>query len=309
MLSFFIVPFSFIIGGLYALSEIYEEYKPAKKFIEKILCFIGTIIIIHLVYNVFKDYKNLFTIENLLNFLLPLFLSVLFFPFICSVFLFLKYETIFKKLNKIIKDKELRLKINLCLLLQFNLRYYLLERWYNLIVNRDINNFDQVRSYVILAKELNGLEKKLPEINSNNGWSPYTAKKFLNEADLITGYYHPCYDSDEWWSFSSIEIGNASLQNSVEYYIYGKKEAATRLKLKIIVFKDYDQEIKVKFISIVKLLFSKSVSKELPNRVIKSISNLENLKLDIGNYTVVLNKKKLNDVNGFTYKFEIMVKN
>lgn len=99
-------PFIALVGILNIFADYKKEYK-LKKILEYILGIFVLFIFIFTAYNIFKDYKNLATTDNLRIFLLSPALTFSCMPFLYFFALYLAYENIFTRLNIFLKDKAL----------------------------------------------------------------------------------------------------------------------------------------------------------------------------------------------------------
>jgi len=103
-----LMPILFIIGVMSALAKIKKEGGPIKKIADFILSAFGLYIIVFVLFNTFRDYRNLVTIENLRALLLPPLLTFAYMPFLYFVALYMAYEKLFLRLDIFFeKDKAL----------------------------------------------------------------------------------------------------------------------------------------------------------------------------------------------------------
>ncbi len=104
-----LVPVLFMIVAMSAVAEMKEGYAPVKKLVDFILGAWGIFLVVFTLSSVLNDYQNLLTMDNLRTFLLPLYLTLAFLPFLYSFAIFMAYENIFVRLNISIgkRDEEL----------------------------------------------------------------------------------------------------------------------------------------------------------------------------------------------------------
>lgn len=104
-----LAPVLFMIVAMSAVAEMKEGYAPVKKLVDFILGAWGIFLVVFALSSVLNDYQNLLTTDNLRTFLLPLYLTLAFLPFLYSFAIFMAYENIFVRLNISIgkRDEEL----------------------------------------------------------------------------------------------------------------------------------------------------------------------------------------------------------
>ncbi|MEX1014356.1 MAG: hypothetical protein WDZ80_04315 [Candidatus Paceibacterota bacterium] len=99
LIELVLVPLIFIIVMMNAVAELKDEYLPVKKLTDFIMAAWGIFIAVFAIISALGDYQNLLTADNLRTFLLPLFLTLAFLPFLYSFAVFMAYENIFVRLN------------------------------------------------------------------------------------------------------------------------------------------------------------------------------------------------------------------
>jgi len=115
LVELILVPVLFIIIAMSVLAGTKEGYAPVKKLANFILGAWGIFLFAFIFLSILNDYQNLLTTDNLRIFLLPLYLTLAFLPFLYGFTIFMAYESIFVRLNISIgkKDEEL-LRIAKC---------------------------------------------------------------------------------------------------------------------------------------------------------------------------------------------------
>lgn len=98
-----------------AITQAAASFNPENKQVENLLKYfltaIGTLIFIFVLYKTIEQYSKLFTLDNLKGFLLPVFLSLTFLPFMYFYNLFVKYEELWIRLNFSIRNKRDRQRV------------------------------------------------------------------------------------------------------------------------------------------------------------------------------------------------------
>ena len=106
-----IFPIILLIVLMQAYSEAHTEHQQVNRVLLTILSVIGFVIFCYSAYMTFSHSETLFSIQSGKVFLLPIILTVLFFPFIYLLSLYAIYEVLFTKLRIFLKDDSIRRKV------------------------------------------------------------------------------------------------------------------------------------------------------------------------------------------------------
>lgn len=115
-------PVLFVVAGIIAFSENDNKAREVKVLFEWVLSFLGVLLLVFTVYNIFDNLESVLTIDNLRDILLPPTLTLLFIPFIYLLALYIKYEIYFIRLNHLNQNNPLNFYAKLRILLFFNFR-------------------------------------------------------------------------------------------------------------------------------------------------------------------------------------------
>lgn len=227
------VPFMAFIGVLLAVSETDEKYILVQKALSKIIEMIGASIIVYAAYRLVVDFNDFAQVQTILDFSVPIVLSIFLLPLIYILHVYMVYEGVFVRMRFSIKDEKLRAYAKRSAIIEYKLDLSALRRWAgalnreNIVVSSDIDK---------LHKEIERLEaeeKNPPVVPFELGWSPYKISSVLEAAGFKVGHYKKLYE-DEWFASSPyLEIGKGVLPNNVAYYLEGNRFAVTKLKLKM----------------------------------------------------------------------------
>ncbi len=99
LVELILVPLILFIVMMNAVAESKDEYMPIKKLTDFIMVTWGIFIAVFAIASALGDYHSLLTADNLRTFLLPLFLTLAFLPFLYGFAVFMAYENIFVRLN------------------------------------------------------------------------------------------------------------------------------------------------------------------------------------------------------------------
>ncbi len=112
------------VGSAYAGTK--PEYAPVKKLFDSALALIGVAVLAHVSKSIHQQYVGLLKPDVIRSMLLPLWLTLLFLPFLYIVRLIADYETLFIRLPYFVKRDDDRLlayvKRRIMMLCHFNLR-------------------------------------------------------------------------------------------------------------------------------------------------------------------------------------------
>lgn len=128
--EFVFVPFSVLLGALIAVSELDKAHRPANRFLMGFAIAVGLALLAYAAWRTLEDFAAVTSTETIQSFVLPIVYSLLLLPFVWAVSVFIAYETVFARLQFVVKDKALHPYIRRSLILRFrgNTRY--LRAWF-----------------------------------------------------------------------------------------------------------------------------------------------------------------------------------
>ena len=115
-----LIPLLVFVSALYAIAEREKKHKSAKRFLQGILTLLGLISFLYAIYNLICSPQEIFSIDTLKEFLLPIILLILNLPVVYGLSIYNVYEQIFIRLKGTDKEK-LKMKISLMLFAGINL--------------------------------------------------------------------------------------------------------------------------------------------------------------------------------------------
>lgn len=262
-----LVPVLFVLGAAVALAETKPEYQLAHKFLNSLLSIIAVSILGATFYLMVADFGRVASQEGVYDFITPAILSIAYTPFIAFMVVYSTYQNVLIRMRLSIKQLPLELYARLAVLLVFNIRIRLLERWATNVAKRNIESVSDINQSIRQVFEMAAREKNPPKVNRSEGWPPYEAKDYLISEGIITRYYHPIdpEDDDEWFCCSDLlEFGGGLFPNNIGYYLNGDKKAVKSMKLKLNV-NDPEHAIQAhaKFLSVASDLMHNALGLEL----------------------------------------------
>lgn len=151
-----IIPVVSFIAILQYFAEINKEkngYEQVSSFLKWVLTIIGFSLLGYVIHKLYYNYSEILKINNLKSFLIPVILSVLYFPIILLFASVMKYEYIFQEINRYrFLNKKRKLKIKLLVMIYGKLNLDKLNRIRNWDKNELIDNAN-------ILKYLNSLPK------------------------------------------------------------------------------------------------------------------------------------------------------
>lgn len=229
-----LVPVISIVVLVNAVSLNDEERKPVEKLTTVLLAIFGSLFLLNSGMKIWDEPDKFFEIGTFNSFLLPIFFTLWFLPFLFLLTVYMSYETHFRLLAFKIDDARLRRFTKRKLLQSFGLNIVLLRRWYRDYPPYTGSTKQEILQSIDRAKEVY-LKSKYPSVvQYEDGWAAYSARQFLNQYSLNVGDYHELYS--DFWSASSDYlnlVGSGILGNNISYYLEGTEEAVKRLILKL----------------------------------------------------------------------------
>lgn len=210
------------------------EFAIVERFFGVLSALIGFIVLGHAVWQVIAHFRGFATADTAREFAVPLILSLLLAPFLYALNMRVMVDTTLRHLDRQIKDEKLRRYAALRGILAFGFNADLMRRWRRNLSLRDNGpeTKEAVRLSIDRVKELRRRELYPPEVDIDDGWSPYEATRFLVEEGLVCGDWHPTWTETDWNASSPyFEIDGSGWKNNIAYYVDGTEHAATRLRL------------------------------------------------------------------------------
>lgn len=291
LIELILAPLLFLIAGMLGIAQSKKEYKSLEKTLNGVLAFIGFLFAIYSIYMVFLDFGKIANKDAIQDFYVPPLLTLSYLPFIFFMMLYITYEKEFLKLQFFISNRWLRIYAKACALILFHVRIVLLERWIASLAFYKPHTVSEVHKSIRQIFKMVSIESNPPKINNSDGWSPYTAKDFLVDLGIKTGYYR-FVGGNEWYSNSElIELDEAIFPNNISFYVIGNEHIAMFLKLILNVSSPKSAIMaKNKLLSSAKLLFTRATNLPFPDEIEEVIAKGINYSLEVENYSVVIEK-------------------
>lgn len=203
-----------------------------KNILNNIIVGFGLIVMMYAVYMLFADVGKIAKEQTIYDFIIPVLLTFLFLPFIFFLMVYVSYENVLIRLQYSIKEPRHIVFSKVLVMLVFNVRIELLERWASTLTSEDTSSYRGIWNSVIKIFKMRRAERILKNVDPTLGWCPYKSKDILMDQGIKTGYYHESYG--EWYAASPlVDIGGGIFPNNIAFYIDGEESVAKSLKLKL----------------------------------------------------------------------------
>ncbi|MFC3051386.1 hypothetical protein [Kordiimonas pumila] len=313
-----LVPVTVILAMLQA----YNHAKDQSKSLDKLLSFIFTAFGIFLFYNALSNIWNntdqFFTKNTANEFTIPLVLSTAFLPFVYTASLYLKYDSLMCQYKRYLPDDTEYTKAAL--------HYIFWQALISFRGNKEAFKLLNTNLTVDAASSIKGITKEIREIkkllqaekNSSpidieDGWSPYQARRYLDECGFETDYYHAVMDGEFGWCSGSntVYIENSGYPKStLYYYVSGTEFLVTSLKLSLYI-KNIETEVEAKerYLALSSILFLQAFMKEIPLKALKGIKAGKPFKTYMQGKVIELQKESLPFIDRDDYALHLYIRN
>lgn len=231
------IPTIVFLGGLQVFSKDELKYKAVNKAVNWLITAFSLSGIIAVCIHLVKHYQDYITVINLQQFLLPIFLSALFLPFLYTLTLYTSYENAFIVLKNHFKNPKIFKYALFSTMKNFNTDLVGLQRWRRLVFVKNIQTIDEIKVGIELIKKLQKRENSNYTVAENLGWSPYVVRNLLSDKGFNMPPYEPLSDDEYSSSSSYLEINKkAILSDAMTFSIRGTENVTTQLELKLMVY-------------------------------------------------------------------------
>lgn len=273
------IPALIMLGGMLAVSERKSEYTQVNKLLKGTQSFSGLIAILFIVFHLIQHYQEYTNRTVLLQFLMPLLLSLLFLPLLYGIAMFVNYETAFVILNQHFRHRRMYRYAMLMTMFRFNGDLEGMNRWKQMVLSKNLQSKTEIDEAIMLTKTLQKAERNPHTVNDGLGWSPYQVKELLIAKGIKTSEYKNNMD-DEFCAISFPFKLNAEsiFSDTITYMVLGEQLVATELHLGLKLFYGANNNS----LSLLELLncaeilyegvFGEGLPKEIKTAILKSLN-------------------------------------
>ena len=192
--------------------------------------FAGLFILAGGAWHVVTEFKKFASLDQLREFADPILLTLLYVPFLYVFAALMTHESTFTSIRFMKKNDGLVRYAQWKAVLAFGLDMDGVRRLARSLRTDEIQSRADVDAAIREIKLLKQRERLPPAVSASEGWSPYEAQRFLAEFGIVTGDYHRSFDS--WWAEApSTKLTERPFTDHISYYIGGREQAVTRLRL------------------------------------------------------------------------------
>jgi len=277
-------PFIALIVMMSAFSKTKKEHQSINKLCNWILSIVGILMVIWTTQQFVNDPRFFLKLQTFKDFYTPILLSIFLTPFLYGLYIYAVYERVFLTLQFVTNDKKLFNYMKTKAIIAFRTDTDFLDRWKQNIQLNKPKNKEAVNATVSNILQLRKIEKNPPSIPASEGWSPYSAQKFLERHEIFARDYQE--QSGEWYTESPpLKIGNEKkLSDIISYCIFGNIHAVKRLQLNFNVnHPDNNLKSEKSFSEIAITLYKQAINEEPSPKFIDIISSGEG-EVQINNY-------------------------
>lgn len=284
------LPMLTFITLMHEMAKLKEEHAAFEKLLGAILAIVGLSYLSLSLWQTWAAYEEIKGLDTFRAFIIPILLSLLFLPFLFGLGVYMAYERIFASLSLWMDKRLLKYsKLQAAISCRTNLDF--LERWQRAVQRERPETKEATRKLFKDVEAVLKREKSPPEVEPKDGWSPWSAKNFMQIFELETRDYHQGYEG-KWLAETNLKpLGAGYPRNNIAYYIEGEASCAKQLKLKLNVnAPDDDGEARTLFTKAAHYLLLKASQSSSSNRIERKIETLEDFEIASATHTISLKK-------------------
>lgn len=141
------IPCTFVLGAMITISNRDEKHRLVEKLLNGITIFLGFSLITYSLWQIYIHFDEVYTLEKLRDFSVPILLSILYLPFVYFFVLYSAYEEVFVRLQFVIKDHTLHDYTKYLLITHFIFRRDLLHLWLKKSRFEDLNSKEDIQRF------------------------------------------------------------------------------------------------------------------------------------------------------------------
>lgn len=231
------VPIAVFIGGMLAFSDKKPEHRQVHKLMNGIFILLGLLSLTAVVFHLFYHYSDYLNRLTLMQFIMPLSLSLLFLPVLYGIAMYTHYETAFVVMKRQFKLPGVYNYAMLQALVRFNGDIDGMERWKRMVFTKNLQTREEIDQAISLVKTLKDAEQNPHTVNEGLGWSPYQVKDLLVAKGIETPDYRNTIDEEFCAiSFPFKLTDDPVFSDTITYMVLGEQLIATELYIGLKVF-------------------------------------------------------------------------
>lgn len=237
-------PALILIVGISAFAGDKPEKAKLTKVMNALQLLIGIAGLAAIIWHLIMHYNDYLTRGVLMQFSIPLSLSLLFVPLLYGLAMFVHYEDALSVLKSHFKDKGVYYYAVFKIMLRFHGDLAGLGRWRHMVFTKNIQTGAEVDQAIILIKKLQKAEAEPHTVNEGLGWSPYRVKDLLISRRTEMTDYKNTFGKEFMSITMPVKVnGSGPLADTITYTILGEQLVATKLKLALKVYHGKEEHI------------------------------------------------------------------
>lgn len=276
---------------MHEFSKSKDEHAQVEKLLGWVVAIIGLAYLGVSIWKTVENFQSLATLDTLREFLMPIFLSILFLPFLFGLGLYMVYESTFVSMGIWMEDKKLLRFAKRRALLSCRSDFDYLKRWSRHFQRERPESKKGVNETLRHVRSILNREKNPTAVSMEDGWVPWVAKDFMTDFELKTRDYHEGFEGD-WFAESNMnQVGRGWPQNNIAYYVEGTAECAKQLKLKLnISDPEKDTEARALLSDAILSLIEKACDEPLSSALAKQVERLDDFDKKHAQHKLTLKK-------------------
>jgi hypothetical protein len=301
-----IIPIMAFLSLMNAAVNDKPEHRQVRGCVDALIICVGLGLLTYSLIETVKTWEAFDVRGNMGELFIPIFLSLMFLPFLYALSVYMVYERVFGGLTWALKNKGLRRFAKWRVICEFGPNLPLLKRWRNIVMRRRPETKLDIIQSIVRAKTEHERAKKPPVIDIEDGWSPYAAMSFLDTFEFEMDGYHWLYDRYRA-SSKMLKFRDSYPQNSVTYYVEGTELHATELTLEInVADEERENEDQSKFVQMISALLQKSVGAKGIDAFIRALSDEKiDTEVDCDGYQISLKNREWDNLKEYELAFVI----
>ena len=304
-----LIPLGIVIGGMLAYNENKREHRNTYNLLKWISTFLGLISFAFITAHFYNHYIDYINRLILMQFLVPLFLSLMFLPLLYSISMYTQYENSFISLKWHLNAPDVFKYTMRKAMILFNVDLEGMERLKKLIFAKNLQTRQEIDQAIALIKSLQKAQRNPPKININLGWSPYKVKDILNSKGIQMSNYNNNYE-DEFCSISNYFslTDDPFFPDTITYMVSGKELAATELHLGLKIFNGAinNTASHFKLLEFAEIIYENAFGEQLPESIKKRIIVAKNYAINEKLAKISIEKHLwTNNTKGYSMDFKI----
>lgn len=140
LVELLVLPIATTLTAMLVVAENKEDLKPAIRPITNALVTIGVLWFLFQTYKLFTSFGEIRDMNTIRDFALPLLLNIAFLPILILYAVYAAYDSVFARVQFVVKDPTLRAFTKFTLLLRCRWNYMRLRRWFRLAWQTDLTD-------------------------------------------------------------------------------------------------------------------------------------------------------------------------